>query len=132
MDKKQIREIKNRLAELVDQCGKQNLFAERLGFSESSVSNWLNHKLKDLPSVETFITIADEFGKSVDWLLARDDSSAGTGSLKMNTMSDVFRIIIALVNREYEMGIIDVLGYPLEHLNHLPKDRMHYNHMFYN
>lgn len=129
MDKNQISIIKNRLNEVVSECGTQTIFAEKIGYSTATVSNWLNHAMKSLPDVDTFIKIANDYGKSTDWLLAMDNSSGEVGSLNMKTMSDTFRVIVALVDREDKLGTKDYLGFDLYRKNHLPADRTFYNHM---
>ncbi len=62
-----------RLSELIDvKCdGKQTVFAEKTGISQSTISCYFTRG--SLPSATQLIKIADVFDVSVDYLLGRED-----------------------------------------------------------
>lgn len=49
----------------------QTYFAEQIGFSSRTVSNWINDRRE--PNFDTLLKIADYFKETTDYLLGREN-----------------------------------------------------------
>lgn len=66
-----------RLIELRDNMGISKAeLAEKVGISKQAIGQFENGKT--MPSIHTFIALADFFGVSLDYLLGRSDDPKGT------------------------------------------------------
>ncbi len=99
-----------RLKEKMKEKGlKQAEFAERIGITQTAISQYLNDKRK--PTPKTVQKIADALGCSVEWLNGNDELTKGTDEPMTNySTSEVYRgdvYFVKMSNRMYDTGVID-------------------------
>lgn len=64
--------IAERIDELMKEQGlSQTKLGDKIGVSQSSVSEWLSKKIE--PSIHSLWRLADFFGVTVDYLIGRED-----------------------------------------------------------